>query len=647
MRENYRKYLSVLSEKYPTKKAVLIRLTELNVRLNLPKGTEHFMSDLHGEADAFLHIRKSSSGVIKNKINRLFEGELTEGERAELATVIYYPEEKLREIGHGKKTEWYRSTIYRIIDVLRIVGEKYSISDFYERIVGRVHGYESIITQLVWVTPKTSDYFKECISASSIRGGAVCELITALSEAIKILVVDRLHIVGDIFDRGARPDLIIDELMRERVDVVWGNHDVMWMGAAAGSLASIFAVLNTSLTYANLDVLELGYGISLRPLAAFAREVYGGASCDAFLPKGGGALGSRDVSMIAEMNKAAAIIRFKLECEVILRNPGYRMENRLFLGTINKKEATVMIGGKEYRLLDNDLPTINERAPYALTEEEKGIAEYYRAAFTSSERLQRHVSFLYRAGSIYRIYNGNLLFHGCVPLESDGSFMRLPSAGGLCGKALFDFCDREARCGFFGKAQSEKKKRGEDFLWFLGAGKNSPLFGREKMATFERFFLSDEDIKKEPKNAYYDLWDDRECAERILREFGLYGDGAHIINGHIPQNRGENPIKAEGKVIVIDGGFCSAYHKDGEIAGYTLIYNADGMRLCAHSPFKGRADAIKNNGDILSEVEIFETKKKSLRIRETDLGREIREEICDLAMLLREYQSGGIAEKAD
>ena len=644
MKENYTKYLRVLAEKYPTKKDVLIRLTELNTRLNLPKGTEHFMSDLHGEADAFLHIRKSSSGVIKNKINRLFEGEMTEEERAELATVIYYPEEKLNEIGRRVDTEWYKTAIYRIIDVLRIVGEKYSISEFYERIVGRVLGYESIITQLVWVTPKTSDYFKECITASAVRGGAEAELICALSEAIKMLVVDRVHIVGDIFDRGARPDIIIDELMRERVDVVWGNHDVMWMGAAAGSLASIFAVLSTSLTYANLDVLELGYGISLRPLAEFAREAYGGKGCDAFFPKGDVSLGSHDKTLIAGMNKAAAIIRFKSEGEVIRRNPSFCMEDRLFLDTINKKESTVMIGGKKYKLIDSELPTINEREPYALTEGEKSLAEYYKIAFTSSERLHRHVSFLYQVGSIYRICNGNLLFHGCIPLKRDGGLMPLTAADGLCGKALLDFCDSEARCGFFGKENSEKRMRGEDLLWFLGAGRNSPLLGREKMATFERFFLTDEEIKREPKNAYYDFWDDKESAEMILREFGLYGDGAHIINGHIPQNRGENPIKAGGRIIVIDGGFCSAYHKGADIAGYTLIYNAEGMRLCAHSPFKGREDAIKNNGDILSEVEIFETKNQPRRVRETDLGDEIREEMYELMMLIEAYESGEIHE---
>ena len=646
MEENFTKYLKMLSEKYPSKTDVLIRMTELNARLNLPKGTEHFMSDLHGEADAFLHIRKSLSGVIKNKINRLFSEKLSEEERAELATVIYYPREKLDEIGDKRDKTWYESTVYRIIEILRLVGEKYSIKEFYERIVGKVLGFEATINQMVWGDSSGSDYFKKTATESIVRGGAEKELIFALSEAVKILAVERFHVVGDIFDRGARPDLIIDELMRERVDVVWGNHDVLWMGAAAGSAACIFSVLNTSLTYANLDVLELGYGISLRPLAAFAEETYGKVNADAFMPKGEASFsyGSRDRELIARMNKAAAVIRFKLEGEVILRNPDFLMDDRLLLNSLNKESGFVTVDGRKYKLRDNELPTIDESAPYALTEDEGKLVDYYKAAFGSSRSLREQISFLYRVGAIYRIYNGNLLFHGCVPLCEDGSFMPLSAAGGLSGKELFDFCDSEARRGFFAKDDSNERRRGMDFLWFLGSGRSSPLFGREKMATFERFFLYDGDIKKEPKNAYYRFWNSRETAENILFEFGLFGSGSHIINGHIPQNRGENPIKAGGKLIVIDGGFCSAYHSDTGVAGYTLIYNAEGMRLSAHAPFRGKTDAVKNNGDILSETVIFETKRERIRIRETDLGKEIREEMCNLALLLSEYENGNIAE---
>ncbi len=648
MEENTSKYLRVLAEKHPTKTSVLIRLTELNARLNLPKGTEHFMSDLHGEADAFLHIRKSLSGVIKNKINRLFSENLSEEERAELATVIYYPKEKLDEIGEREDKKWYRGTIYRIIEILRLVGEKYSIKEFNKRIVGRVGGFEGVINQVAWGDSQ-SNYFKETMTESIIRTGGERELICALAEAIKILAVDKLHVVGDIFDRGARPDLIIDELKTERCDVVWGNHDVLWMGAAAGSAVCIFSVLNTSLTYANLDVLEFGYGISLRPLAAFAQEVYGNCDYTAFMPKGEGAFafGARDKRLIAKMNKAAAIIRFKLEGEVILRNPQFAMNDRLLLNTVSKEAGTVTVEGKEYKLCDTDLPTVEASSPYALTEGERLLVDYYKAAFTASKRLCDHVAHLFRVGAIYRIYNGNLLFHGCVPMNEDGSFMELSAADGLSGKALFDFCDAEARRGYFGAVGSGEKARGEDFLWFLGSGRNSPLLGREKMATFERFLLSDAEIKKEPKNPYYRFWESAEFARKILGEFGLFSDGSHIINGHIPQNRGENPIKAGGKLIVIDGGFCSAYHGDTGIAGYTLIYNAEGMRISAHAPFRGKEDAVKNNGDILSETVIFETKKSRIRIRETDLGAKIREEMCDLALLLSEYENGNIAESPE
>ena len=639
-------YLKFLAKKYPTKSSVQTRLTELNAQLNLPKGTEHFMSDLHGEAEAFLHIRKNSSGVIKNKVIRLFPN-LTEEERSELLTLIYYPEEKLRECRACDEL-WYETAAERIVKLLQIVGEKYSISDFNSRIAGKVCGFEPVIEELVWGETESRAVYKSALIKSAVQSGAKAELIAALSEAVKILVVDRLHVVGDIFDRGSRPDLIIDELMKERsVDIEWGNHDVLWMGAAAGSMACAAAVLGNSLTYGNLDVLEFGYGISLRPLAAFAEETYGGEDASAFLPRGDGGdkLGSRDKRLVALMNKAAAIIRFKLEGTLIIRNPHFLMKNRLFLDKLDKKQGEIAINSKKYKLKDAHLPTINENVPYDLSAREEEIISYYKTAFSSSQRLRSHIEYLYRVGSIYKIYNGNLLFHGCVPLNPDGSLMKLSAVGGLSGKALMDHCDRTARDGYFG--EGDEKRRGEDLLWFLGCGRNSPLVGREKMATFERLFLEDEEIKKEEKNAYYKAWENEDIVQKILAEFGLFHDSAHIINGHIPQKKGENPIKAGGRLIVIDGGFCSAYHKTTGIAGYTLIYNADGMRLSAHSPFKGKEDAIKNNGDILSETVIFETKKHRIRIRETDLGGEIREEMYDLARLLEAYKSGLLSEQAE
>ena len=648
MEENTKKYLIALSEKYPTPLHVKIRIAELNAALDLPKGTEHFMSDLHGEAEAFLHIRKSASGVIKNKINRLFSEEMTEEERAELATLIYYPEEKLQLSEGEKPREWYADTIRRIIALLRFVGVKYTISDFANRIVGRVHGFESTIHQLVWGNISGSDQYNKAAIKSAIQTKAEKQLISALSEAVKCLVVDRFHVVGDIFDRGERPDLIIEELMKERsVDIEWGNHDVLWMGAAAGSAACVAAVLSTSVSYGNLDVLELGYGISLRPLATFATETYGGSDCSAFLPRGNGtkSFGPRDSELISYMNKAISIIRFKLEGDVIFRNPHFLMKDRLLLKNISKNGKEISINGKNYPLKDTHFPTINFSHPYELTKKEKELISYYQTAFFSSGKLRRHIEYLYRVGSIYKIYNGNLLFHGCVPLNPDGTFMELAAADGTFGKGLMDFADRACREGYFAEKKAAKK-RGCDFMWYLGCGRNSPLVGREKMATFERLLLSDENIKKEPKNAYYRAWEDEKIVKMILAEFGLEHDGAHIINGHIPRKIGENPIKAGGRLIVIDGGFCSAYHKSAGIAGYTLIYNAEGMRLSAHEPFRGREDAVKNNGDILSETVIFEKKSTVIKVRETDLGKEIRDEICDLVLLLREYESGRIAEKS-
>ena len=645
MEENKKKYLLALREKYPTKLSAKIRIIELSSELNLPKGTEHFMSDLHGEAEAFLHIRRSASGVIKNKIRKIFEARMSGDEMAELATVIYYPEEKLKALRGERSEEWYRATIYKIVEILRKVGERYHIREFERRIVGRVFGFEAIIMQIVWGDNSPDVFSRSAYLKNLASLDCAEELICALSAAVRLLVVDRLHIIGDIFDRGARPDLIIDALMDERVDVAWGNHDVLWMGAVAGSVASIAAVMSTSLNYGNLDVLELGYGISLRPLAEFAESVYGSLDCSHFLPRGEN-LNSRDKKLIAKINKAMAVIRFKTEGEVILRNPDFLMDDRLILGTFDKRRGTVKISDTEYGLADKELPTLDVNDPYRLTADEARLMDYYKSAFTESRRLKKHISFLYRVGAIYRIYNGNLLFHGCVPMKENGELLALPASGGLSGRGLMDFCDKVAREGYFSEVGSDKKQRGEDFLWFLGCGKNSPLLGREKIATFERFFLSDKSIKKEPKNPYYKLaWESLEVAEMILDEFGLYGDTSHIINGHIPQNRGENPIKADGKLIVIDGGFCSAYHSVTGIAGYTLIYNAEGMRLSAHAPFVGREDAVKNNGDIISEAEIFETRERKIRIRETDQGKEIREEICDLVLLLEAYEKGMISEK--
>jgi fructose-1,6-bisphosphatase-3 len=484
----------------------------------------------------------------------------------------------------------------------------------------------------------------ESIIKAAIRIGAAEEIIKALCKTIKSLSVEHLHIVGDIFDRGPRADMVLDELMKEgSVDIQWGNHDALWMGAAAGSRTCIATVLNNSITYKNIDVIEIGYGISLRPLAHFAEEVYLGSDLSAFMPKGesgGNFYGGADDMLVAAMHKAISIIQFKLEGQTILRNPDFLMNDRLILGQIDKKSGTVKIENKKYTLRDRDFPTLDSENPYRLTDEEHRIMDYLRVAFMRSEKLRRQIKFIYEKGGMYKVYNNNLLYHGCIPMDDDGEFYALPAAGGRKGKELMDYCEKMARAGFFAKDGTPERQAGKDLLWFLWCGKDSPLCARKKIATFERLLIDDKAAWIEPKNAYYKSWDDEKIAVKILCEFGLDNSSSHIINGHLPVHKGENPRKANGRILVIDGGFCKAYHDSTGIGGYTLIYNADGMRLQAHQPFFDRADAIKNNADILSQTVIYDHKADKMRIRETDRGTEIRERIADLMLLLNEYDSG-------
>ena len=487
--------------------------------------------------------------------------------------------------------------------------------------------------------------YSDSIIRTAIRIGAAEDLIKGLCGTIKSLVIDHLHIVGDLFDRGPRADLVLDELMKEvSIDIQWGNHDALWMGAAAGSRVCIATVLNNSITYKNLDVIEIGYGISLRPLALFAEEVYGKSDISAFMPKGdsaGSFYGGTDDVLLAMMHKAISIIQFKLEGQTINRNPDFLMNERLILEQIDKLTGEVNLYGKTYKLRDCDFPTIGDD-PYKLTDDEKRVMDYLKVAFMRSDRLNKQIRFIYDKGAMYTVYNNNLLYHGAIPMEESGEFMSLSAAGGRYGKTLMDHCDRMARDGYFAKEGSEQRQKGKDFLWFLWCGKDSPLCARKKMATFERLLIDDKESWVEPKNAYYQSWDDEKIALKILQEFGLNGIGSHIINGHLPVHRGENPIKANGRILVIDGGFCKAYHGSTGIGGYTLIYNADGIRLQAHEPFFDRADAIKNNSDIVSETIIFENKFDKMRIRETDRGVEIREKIADLMILMSEYENGTI-----
>ncbi len=649
------KYLVELSKSYPTGSKVLSEIINLNAILNLPKGTEHFMSDIHGEHEAYSHIRRNASGVIRRKIDALFSDRLTSTERAELATLVYYPEEKLDEIRERTKDidGWYKPTLERLILLCKEVSSKYTRSKVRTCLKRVALGYDYIIDELLnnGNDKKNRDRYYKSIIDTVIKTSAAEAMIAALSAAIKSLVIDHLHIVGDVFDRGARADLIVDELMKEAsIDIQWGNHDVLWMGAAAGSRTCIATVLNNSITYKNLDVIEIGYGISLRPLALFAEEQYKTSDVSHFMPKGddeGDFLKQDDDVLIAKMHKAISIIQFKLEGQTILRNPKFGMKGRLLLDKIDRKTKTVMIEGKSFALCDADFPTVSESEPYRLTDDEARVMSYLKNSFLRSEKLQRHAAFFFEKGEMYTIFNKNLLFHGCIPLDENGEFIKFGFAGGLSGKAFMDYCDWMARQGYFARSNSRERQMGKDFLWFLWCGKNSPLCAREKITTFERLFVEDKSTWEEPKNSYYNSWNDEKIADKILGEFSLTESGSHIINGHIPikPRLGEAPLKAGGKLIVIDGGFCRAYRNTTGIGGYTLIYNAEGMRISAHEPFLGKAAAIEKNTDIISDTVVFEHTEKKILVGDTDDGEKLRRRIEDLNMLLSAYEKGKIKER--
>ncbi len=651
-----RKYLCELSKSYPNRHSVLSEIINLNAILNLPKGTEHFMSDIHGEHEAFMHIRRNASGVIRRKVDALFSRQITASERAELATLVYYPEEKLDEIREhrGDMNDWYSITIERLLTLCRTVSSKYTRSKVRKCLSRVAVGYDYIIDELLNNTDDEANKtrYYESIKETVIRTGSAEPLIIALASAVKSLVIDHLHIVGDIFDRGARADIIVDELMKESsIDIQWGNHDVLWMGAAAGSRTCIATVLNNSITYKNLDVIEIGYGISLRPLSLFASDVYKSSDLSRFMPKGdthGTFLNHDDDMLIARMHKAISIIQFKLEGQTVLRNPDFDMSDRLLLDKINRERGTVLLDGVEYPLTDTDFPTVDPKAPYELTDEEAYVMRYLKNAFMRSDKLQRHAAFLFEKGEMYTVFNKNLLFHGCIPLDSDGEFIRFKFANGLCGRAFMDYCDRMARQAYFSKDGTRERQIGKDFLWFLWCGKNSPLCARERITTFERLFISDESTWTEPKNFYYKAWNDVKIAEKILSEFSLGGTGSHIINGHIPikSKKGEAPIKANGKLIVIDGGFCQAYQPTTGIGGYTLIYNAEGIRISAHEPFRGKSNAIKDNIDIISDTVVFEHSEDKILVMDTDVGAELQARIDDLMLLREAYELGIIKERS-
>ena len=651
--EDELRYLKMLSRQYPTLRSAGTEIVNLQAILNLPKGCEHFISDVHGEHEAFLHILNSCSGVIRERLDLLFKDSVPHAELDQLATLIYYPEEKLEQLKPqiSDLDEWYRITLYRLIELCRSVSSRYSRSKVRKALP---QDYSYILEELLHTHSDEFDkqeYYKNIIS-TIVDIGQAPEFISALSGIIKRLAVDHLHLVGDIFDRGPRADIIMDSLLRyHSVDIQWGNHDVLWMGAASGSRTLVATVLSNSIHYNNLEVVETGYGISLRPLSVFANEVYKDCDVSRFAVKLTGDdaahYSEKDKLLSARMHKAITVILFKLEGQKILHHPEYGMDDRLLLDKINYADSSITIDGTTYHLEDVDFPTVDPSNPYELTQEESDVIEQLTASFERSEKLQKHVRFLYSKGSLYKIHNGNLLFHGCIPLSADGSLLSFNLDGTeRAGKDFLDFADTAARQAYYYKPGTPERKLGMDFLWFLWAGRNSPIFGRDRMTTFERRLISDESSWTEAKNAYYTLYQDPAVCDAILKEFGLHGPHCHIINGHVPvkAKKGESPIKGGGKLLVIDGGFCKAYQSTSGIAGYTLISTSNSYRIVAHQPFVGREKAIRENYGIASSTDVFERQESRVRIKDTDVGHELQLQIDDLRALLAAYRDGAVAE---
>ena len=651
------KFLLQLAREYPNVAAASSEIINLQAILRLPKATEHFMSDLHGEADAFSHILRSASGVVREKVDRVLSGELPPEACAEFAALIYYPVQKLAQLKplQSDLPAWYRETLYRLIEVCRLTASKHTRSYVRSCLPER---FAYILDELLHAHFEDHDkeFYYGRIIDSIIDVNRADDFIVALAELIRRMAVYRLHIVGDLFDRGAGPHIILDELMRHHaVDIQWGNHDVEWMGAAAGSAVCMASAIHVTLSYHNADLLEDGYGISLRPLSQFAEEVYRHTDVSGFWPKltGGGEFSHEDLARTARMHKAIAVILFKLECALIARNPDFGMDDRALLEKVNFVTQTVTVDGREYHMKDCDFPTVDPAHPAVLTEGEQEVVARLCQSFTQSEKLARHVRFLYAKGSVYHIENNNLLFHGAIPLDENGGFARVAYNGQTyAGRAWMDKCERMARQGYFAPPGSEARQRGQDFLYYLWCGPLSPIFGRARMASFEHLFVDGEFTEtKNPYYAYIENEDEaiaRATAKRIFEEFGLDAETAHIINGHIPvrASHGESPVKAGGKLIVIDGGFCKAYHQKTGIAGYTLISSSRGLSLRSHGPFESTQKAIAENLDILSTNDMFEPSGQRLYVEDTDEGAQKKERIEDLKLLLAAYADGAIKEQA-
>lgn len=625
--DEHRRYLKLLAQQFPTTQAVFTEIINLEAILNLPKGTEHFMSDVHGEYLAFDHILNNCSGVVREHVEATFGDELDDWAKDELCTLIYYPNEKLAQIcaNHMNLPQWYWTTLMRLVRLARLLSGLYTRSKVRKALP---EAYAYIIDELLRASGQGErsrhEYHKRIID-TIVETGAGDDFICSLAALIKRLAVDHLHLVGDVYDRGPHADRIMDDLMAHHsVDIQWGNHDIAWMGAAAGSEACIASVVRTQIRYNTLAMVESAYGISLRRLALFAERTY------------------RADDVISPLEKAISVILFKVEGQLIARHPNYHMDDRLLLGALDLVRGTVRVGERDLPLRTCDFPTVDPTDPYTLTAEEQHVMNGLVSAFRESDRLRRHVAFLYEKGSVYLVRNGNLLFHGCVPLEEDGSLTEVVGEGvAYRGRSYLDFCDRVAR-----RAWHRGDQRALDWMWYLWCGRRSPLSGRVTK-TFERTFVDDRSAWDEPQDPYFNLTDDPAICEMILADFGLKGPHCHIVNGHKPvrEREGESPIKGDARRLVVDGGFCEAYHKTTGIAGYTLIAGTDGMRIKAHRPFLSVEAALAANADILSNTTVIEREEPRLRIESTDTGRNLRRQIADLRELLDAYRDGTIKER--
>ena len=621
-----RKYLELLAEKFPTTQSVFTEVINLEAILNLPKGTEHFVSDVHGEYEAFEHILNNCSGVIRERVGQAFAMELTRDEQADLCTLIYYPELKLRRLREqGRLTsEWYAITLTRLVRLARRLSGSYTRSKVRKAMPV---AYAYIIDELLHISPderETRLAYHQRIIDTIVDTGSADDFVCSLSALIKRLAVDHLHVVGDVFDRGPHADKIMERLMAyHSIDVQWGNHDIVWMGAAAGSYACLAAVIRNNIHYDSLKILESAYGVSLRELALFAEATY------------------RADDGMSPVEKAISVILFKLEGQTIRRHPNWHMDDRLLLEHVDAERGVAVVDGREYELRTRDVPTLEADDPYALTPEEQRVMDNLMNAVRSSDKLRRHVGFLFEHGSTYLVHNGNVLFHACVPMNEDGSFCAVNHQGQmLSGRAYYDYADRLAR-----RAWHEHDQVSLDWMWYLWCGRFSPLSGRV-VKTFERTYFADRSTWEEPRDPYFSHTEDPAMCARVLEEFGADVERGVIINGHTPVHAaaGESPVKAGGRLVVIDGGFCQAYHSTTGIAGYTLIADPEGMRIKAHRPFGSIADVLDLNADIVSDDDRFQRNPRPLFIGDTDTGADIRGQIADLRALLDAYRTGEIPE---